>query len=163
AEGKEVQKGEVLFVIDPRPYQAELARAEAQLAGARTRASLARSERDRAERLVSVRAISREEFETRTSTQDESDAEVQTTAAGEAAVATAGLNLEWTRVRSPIAGRVSRAEVTEGNLVQAGPPEATLLTRVVTLDPVYAYFDGDEQTYLKFRELARSADGGSSK
>lgn len=61
-------------------------------------------------------------------------------------------------MRSPIAGRVSRAEVTEGNLVQAGPPEATLLTRVVSLDPIYAYFDGDEQTYLAFRELARSGD-----
>jgi membrane fusion protein, multidrug efflux system len=69
------------------------------------------------------------------------------------------LNLEWTSVRSPIAGRVSRAEVTEGNLVQAGPPEATLLTRVVSLDPIYAYFDGDEQTYLSFRGLARSGDG----
>jgi len=157
AEGKEVKKGEVLFVIDPRPYQAELARAEAQLAGARTRAELAKSEVDRAERLIAVKAISREEFETRTSTRNESTAEIQ---AAEAAVVTARLNLEWTEVRSPIAGRVSRAEVTEGNLVQAGPPEATLLTRVVSLDPIYAYFDGDEQTYLAFRELARSADGG---
>lgn len=155
-EGKEVRKGEILFVIDPRPYRAELARAEAQLAGARTRAALARSELDRAQRLLDVRAISREEFETRTSAHNESDAEIQ---AAEAAVATARLNLEWTRVRSPIAGRVSRAEVTEGNLVQAGPPEATLLTRVVSLDPIYAYFDGDEQTYLSFRELAHSADG----
>jgi len=157
AEGKEVKKGEVLFVIDPRPYQAELARAEAQLAGARTRAELAKSEVDRAERLIAVKAISREEFETRTSTRNESTAEIQ---AAEAAVVTARLNLEWTQVRSPIAGRVSRAEVTEGNLVQAGPPEATLLTRVVSVDPIYAYFDGDEQTYLAFRELARSADGG---
>jgi len=157
AEGKEVKKGEVLFVIDPRPYQAELARAEAQLAGARTRAELAKSEVDRAERLIAVKAISREEFETRTSTRNESTAEIQ---AAEAAVVTARLNLEWTQVRSPIAGRVSRAEVTEGNLVQAGPPEATLLTRVVSLDPIYAYFDGDEQTYLAFRELARTADGG---
>jgi len=157
AEGKEVKKGEVLFVIDPRPYQAELARAEAQLAGARTRAELAKSEVDRAERLIAVKAISREEFETRTSTRNESTAEIQ---AAQAAVVTARLNLEWTEVRSPIAGRVSRAEVTEGNLVQAGPPEATLLTRVVSLDPIYAYFDGDEQTYLAFRELARTADGG---
>jgi len=157
AEGKEVKKGDVLFVIDPRPYQAELARAEAQLAGARTRAELAKSEVDRAERLIAVKAISREEFETRTSTRNESTAEIQ---AAQAAVVTARLNLEWTEVRSPIAGRVSRAEVTEGNLVQAGPPEATLLTRVVSLDPIYAYFDGDEQTYLAFRELARTADGG---
>jgi RND family efflux transporter MFP subunit len=160
AEGKEVRKGDVLFVIDARPYAAELARAEAQLAGARTRAALAKSEMDRAQRLVAVRAISREEFETRTSTRDESDADIQ---AAEAAVVTARLNLEWTQVRSPIAGRVSRADVTEGNLVQAGPPEATLLTRVVSLDPIYAYFDGDENTFLAFRELARSGDGDSHK
>jgi RND family efflux transporter MFP subunit len=158
-EGTEVRKGDVLFEIDPRPYQAALAGAEADLARARTRAGLAKSELDRAQRLIAVRAISREDFETRTSTNAESEAEIR---AAEAAVATARLNLEWTKVRSPIAGRVSRAEVTEGNLVQAGPPEATLLTRVVSLDPIYAYFDGDEQTYLAFRELARSGDGGGS-
>ena len=158
-EGTEVRKGDVLFVIDPRPYQAALAGAEADLARARTRAGLAKSELDRAARLVAVRAISREDFETRTSTDAESEAEIR---AAEAAVTTARLNLEWTKVRSPIAGRVSRADVTEGNLVQAGPPDATLLTRVVSLDPIYAYFDGDEQTYLAFRELARSGDGGGS-
>jgi RND family efflux transporter MFP subunit len=156
-EGTEVRKGDVLFVIDPRPYQAALAGAEADLARARTRSGLAKSELARAERLIAVRAISREDFETRTSTNTETEAEIR---AAEAAVTTARLNLEWTKVRSPIAGRVSRAEVTEGNLVQAGPPEATLLTRVVSLDPIYAYFDGDEQTYLAFRELARSGDGG---
>jgi RND family efflux transporter MFP subunit len=157
AEGTEVRKGDVLFRIDPRPYEAALAGAEAELARARTRSVLAKSEVDRAERLIAVRAISREEFETRSSTQAESEAEIR---AAEAAVTTARLNLEWTQVRSPISGRVSRAEVTEGNLVQAGPPEATLLTRVVSLDPIYAYFDGDEQTYLKYRELERAGDGG---
>ena len=158
-EGTEVRKGDVLFVIDARPYQAALAGAQADLARARTRSELAKRELDRAARLVAVRAISREDFETRTSSNAEGEAEIQ---AAEAAVTTARLNLEWTQVRSPIAGRVSRADVTEGNLVQAGPPEATLLTRVVTLDPIYAYFDGDEQTYLAFRELARSGDGGGA-
>ena len=158
-EGTEVRKGDVLFVIDPRPYQAALAGAEADLARARTRAGLAKSELARAARLVAVRAISREDFETRTSTNAEGESEIRS---AEAAVTTARLNLEWTKVRSPIAGRVSRADVTEGNLVQAGPPDATLLTRVVSLDPIYAYFDGDEQTYLAFRELARSGDGGGS-
>jgi RND family efflux transporter MFP subunit len=158
-EGTEVRKGDVLFVIDARPYQAALAGAQADLARARTRSELAKRELDRAARLVAVRAISREDFETRTSSNAEGEAEIQ---AAEAAVTTARLNLEWTKVRSPIAGRVSRADVTEGNLVQAGPPEATLLTRVVTLDPIYAYFDGDEQTYLAFRELARSGDGGGA-
>ena len=158
-EGTEVRKGDILFVIDARPYQAALAGAQADLARARTRSELAKRELDRAARLVAVRAISREDFETRTSSNAEGEAEIQ---AAEAAVTTARLNLEWTKVRSPIAGRVSRADVTEGNLVQAGPPEATLLTRVVTLDPIYAYFDGDEQTYLAFRELARSGDGGGA-
>jgi RND family efflux transporter MFP subunit len=77
--------------------------------------------------------------------------------AAEAAVETARLNLEWTQVRSPIAGRVSNALVTEGNLVQAGPPEATLLTTVVSLDPMYLYFDSDEQTYLRYAALAKSS------
>jgi len=71
----------------------------------------------------------------------------------------AELNLEWTEVRSPIAGRVSRAAVTVGNLVQEGPPSATLLTTVVSVDPIYAYVDGDEQTYLKYAAFAR-ADAG---
>jgi len=74
----------------------------------------------------------------------------------EAALATARLNLEWTEVRSPIAGRVSRAAVTVGNLVQEGPPSATLLTTVVSVDPIYAYVDGDEQTYLKYAAFARA-------
>jgi RND family efflux transporter MFP subunit len=76
--------------------------------------------------------------------------------AAEAAVAMARLNLEWTRVRAPISGRVSNAMVTEGNLVQAGPPGATLLTTVVSLDPIYVYFDSDEQTFLKYGALARA-------
>jgi multidrug efflux system membrane fusion protein len=160
AEGKEVKKGDVLFVIDPRPYEAELARAAADLQRARTRAALAGKEVERAERLVAVQAISREEFDTRTSAEAESKASI---ASAEAAVATARLNMEWTRVRSPISGRVSRAEITEGNLVQAGPPDATLLTTVVSLDPVYVYFEGDEQTYLRYGALARAGTRPSSR
>ncbi len=160
AEGKEVRKGDVLFEIDPRPYQAELARAEAQLAEARTGAELAAREVARARRLVAVQAISREEYDSRVSAQAQGDASVQ---AAEAAVRTARLNLDWTRVRSPIAGRVSRAEVTAGNLVLAGPPTATLLTTVMSLDPVYVYFDADERTYLKYAGLARDGTRPSSR
>jgi RND family efflux transporter MFP subunit len=155
-EGREVRKGEVLFEIDPRPYQADLDRAQAQLEQARTAADLAQREVARAEKLVNVQAISREEFDSRTSAQANSVAAVR---AAEAAVETARLNLSWTQVRSPIAGRVSRAEVTEGNLVQAGPPTATLLTTVVSLDSIYLYFDSDEQTYLRY--TGRAADGGT--
>jgi RND family efflux transporter MFP subunit len=155
-EGREVRKGEVLFEIDPRPYQADLDRAQAQLEQARTAADLAQREVARAEKLVSSQAISREEFDSRTSAQANSVAAVR---AAEAAVETARLNIGWTQVRSPIAGRVSRAEVTEGNLVQAGPPDATLLTNVVSLDPIYLYFDSDEQTYLRYS--GRAAEGGT--
>src|SRR5688572_19675831 len=130
AEGREVKKGEVLFEIDPRPYQAELARAEAELESARSAAALAKSEMHRAGKLVDMQAISREEYDSRTSAEVQGGAQVR---AAEAAVQTARLNLEWTRVRSPIAGRVSNAQVTAGNLVEAGPPSATLLTTVVSL------------------------------
>jgi RND family efflux transporter MFP subunit len=155
-EGREVRKNETLFEIDPRPYQADLDRAQAQLEQARTAADLAEREVTRAEKLVNVQAISREEFESRTSAQANSLAAAR---AAEAAVETARLNLGWTQVRSPIAGRVSRAEVTQGNLVQAGPPDATLLTTVVSLDSIYLYFDSDEQTYLRYTGQAAS-DGG---
>jgi len=147
AEGATVRRGDLLFVIDPRPYEAEVARAEAELARARTRAQLARMELDRAQRLVATQAISREELDARQSAQSEGDAAVRS---AEAALATARLNLEWTSVRAPIAGRVGRAEVTPGNLVQAGPPAATLLTTIMSLDPIYVYFDTDEQAYLKY-------------
>jgi RND family efflux transporter MFP subunit len=152
AEGKEVKKGEVLFEIDPRPYQAQLAGAQAELERARSAAALAKSDVERASKLVHVQAISREEYDSRTSAEAQGGATVR---AAEAAVETAQLNLEWTKVRSPIAGRVSNALVTPGNLVQGGPP-ATLLTTVVSLDPMYLYFDSDEQTYLRYANLAKS-------
>lgn len=155
AEGTEVRKGDVLFEIDPRPYEAELARAEAERERARTTAALAGRDVTRGQRLVAVQAISREEFDTRATAEAQGAAAVR---AAEAAVAIARLNLEWSQVRSPITGRVGRAEVTAGNLVQAGPPTATLLTTIVSLDPIYAYFDGDEQTYLKY--LARTRVAG---
>ena len=180
AEGKEVKKGEVLFEIDPRPYEADLARAEAELESARSAASLAKSEVQRAVgdlhqeprdvdvarraavepagKLVDMQAISREEFDSRTSAEVQGGAQVR---ALEAAVQTARLNLDWTRVRSPIAGRVSNALVTAGNLVQAGPPAGAVLTTVVSVDSMYLYFDSDEQTYLRYASRARSSGGTS--
>ena len=153
-EGKEVKKGEVLFEIDPRPYQATLAQAQAELEKARSAAALAASDVERAGKLVKAQAISREEYDSRTSAEAQGGATVR---AAEAAVETARLNLEWTRVRSPIAGRVSNALVTPGNLVQGGAPEPTLLTTVVSMDPMYLYFDSDEQTYLRYAALAKSS------
>src|SRR5689334_2249815 len=149
-EGAMVRQGNPLFTIDPRPYEAEVARAEAALEQARTRKQLADSELERAQRLVSTQAISREELDSRVSGRAEGDAAIH---AAEAALKLARLNLEWTVVRAPISGRVGRAEVTAGNVVQAGAPSPTVLTTIVALDPIYVYFDSDEQAYLKQMRL----------
>jgi RND family efflux transporter MFP subunit len=151
-EGALVRRGDPLFYIDARPYEADVARAEAELARARTRAELAQGEHERAQRLVATQAISREELDARSSSRAEGDASIKS---AEAALVTAKLNLEWTVVRAPISGRVSRAAVTPGNLVQAGPPSATLLTTIVSIDPIYVYFDTDEQAYLKYVRTMR--------
>jgi multidrug efflux system membrane fusion protein len=134
-EGHEVKKGDVLFVIDPRPYDAEYKRAQAQLASARTQLSLAKSEHVRAQTLLEARAISKEEFDARVSGAEEAAANVQ---AAEAAVDAAKLNVTFTRVRAPISGLVSRAEVTAGNLVTS---DQTLLTTLVSIDPIYVEFE----------------------
>ncbi len=155
-EGAEVRRGDVLFTIDPRPYEAELGRARAEWQRAVTRAELAQREKARAEPMLKKQAISQEEMDTRVSGEREAEANV---VAAKAAVDVAELNLEFTRVTSPINGRVSRAEVTEGNLVSGGAAgAATLMTTVVSLDPIYAYFEGDEQVYLKYAGQA-SRDG----
>ncbi|MGE0814723.1 MAG: efflux RND transporter periplasmic adaptor subunit [Vicinamibacterales bacterium] len=147
SEGAIVRKGDLLFQIDPRPFQAEVDQLQAELARARATVDRAKSELARADRLQDEHAISNEERDRRASFADESAAQV---AAVEAALRAAALNLEFTRVTSPINGRVGRAIVTEGNLVSTGPGQATLLTTVVSLDPVYASFDVDEQVYLKY-------------
>lgn len=149
AEGREVAKGDVLFVIDQRPYRAALAHAEAELARARAQAALAKSEVARAKKLLESRAISREEHDQAIAADAQGRAEV---GAAAAALDIARLNLEFTEVRAPIAGRAGRAMVTEGNLVQSGE---TLLTTLVSLDPVYVYFESDEQVYLRSSDLAR--------
>jgi membrane fusion protein, multidrug efflux system len=150
-QGREVKKGEVLVTIDARPYEAELKRAKAQLAQARSAQELAKSERDRAVRLLDSHAISREEYDTRIAGIEQANAN---TDAADAAVDSAALNLEFTQVKAPISGIISRAEVTAGNLVSAGQ---TLLTTLVSIDPIYVSFDSDEQAYLKYLELGRSA------
>jgi multidrug efflux system membrane fusion protein len=140
--GSEVKKGDVLFVIDPRPYQAEADRAEAAANSARARAELARLELTRAERLLADKAIAQREFDERASSQKELDASAR---AAQAQHEAARLNLSYTKVTSPIDGRVSKAEITLGNLVDA----SAVLTSVVSIDRIYASFDGDEDTYLR--------------
>jgi RND family efflux transporter MFP subunit len=132
-EGSTVKQGDVLVTIDPRPYETEVARAAAILEQAKTHEQLARQEMERAGRLVSTQAISREELDARTSGVAESAAAVR---GAEAALRNAQLNLDWTTVRAPISGRVGRAEITAGNLVQSGAPTPSLLTTIVSLDPI---------------------------
>ena len=147
-DGALVQKGQVLFVIDPRPYEADYQRAEADLDQARAQAALAKSEQIRAVNLFAAHAISKDEFDTRTANARQSAANVE---AAKAAADAAALNLTFTRVTAPITGRVSRAIVTDGNLVTNGQ---TLLTTIVSLNPIYVQFNADEQAYLTFEKYA---------
>jgi multidrug efflux system membrane fusion protein len=156
-EGQEVHKGDLLFVIDQRRYQAQLAQAQAELERAHAESRLAKAQDVRAQTLVEAKAISREEFETRRAATTQGDAAVR---AAEAAVANAQLDLQFTQVRAPIDGRAGRALVTIGNLAQA---DATLLTTVVSQDPVYVYFESDEQSFLRYQELARKGERAESK
>jgi RND family efflux transporter MFP subunit len=148
-----------LFVIDPRPYQAEYDRAAADVKRYKTALDLARIELARVQRLKDSGAVSEEELDERKSTVAQAEANV---AGSEAALETASLNLNFTRVTSPVAGRVSRAEVTRGNLVTGGINGGTLLSSVVSMDPMYLYFDADEQSYLRYAQIARSGVGPSS-
>jgi membrane fusion protein, multidrug efflux system len=155
-EGDMVKAGDLLFVIDPRPYRATYDSAVGQLERARASAQLAEAQYKRAESLVKTDAISIDTYDTRNAALGQTSADVH---AAEAALATAKLNLDFTEVRSPIAGRVSRAQLTLGNLVQA---DQTVLTSVVSQDPVYVYFQPDEQSFLRYRELARKGERASS-
>lgn len=146
--GSLVKKGDVLFVIDTRPFQAEVSRAEAAASSARARAGLAKLELDRAERLLADKAIAQREFDEKASGLKELDANVR---AAQASLEAARLNLGYARITSPINGRVSKAEVTAGNLVDG----SVVLTSVVSNDPIYATFDGDEDTYLRVGPAAQ--------
>lgn len=147
--GAEVRKGDVLFVIDQRPYRAEADRAEASAKSARVKSDLSRLELSRAERLLSDKAIAQREFDERGANLKELEANAR---AAEAQAVAARLNLSYTRVTTPIDGRVSKAEITLGNLVDA----AAVLTSVVSLDRIYASFDGDEETYLRVSNEAHA-------
>ena len=141
-EGSLVKKGDLLITIDPAPYAAEVERAEAQVASALARASFSRSEQERSRRLWEEKAIAQREFDERANAAREAEASL---AAAQAALRTARLGLGYTQVRAPVAGRVGRLEVTVGNLVSAGPG-SPVLTTLVSVSPIYASFDADEQT-----------------
>ena len=151
AEGAHVRKGQVLFSIDARPYQAEVDRLAAQLKRARTQAELAASNHARGQQLLAKHVIAQQDFDQLATAAQSSRDDI---GAAEAALEAARLNLEFTQVRAPIDGRVSRMLITPGNLVTT----ASVLTTVVSDDPVYAYFDADEQTYLRFAHDANRGD-----
>ncbi|WP_425354708.1 efflux RND transporter periplasmic adaptor subunit [Burkholderia ambifaria] len=143
-EGDRVVRGAVLFVIDQRPYRIALDRANAHLQRARATVNLAQLQYKRVQTLIASRATSQEELDSTRAADAQARADLS---AAEAAVADAKLNLGFTEVRAPISGRVGRALVTTGNLASA---DQTLLTTLVSQDPVYVYFDCDEQSYLRY-------------
>lgn len=154
-DGALVNKGDVLFTIDPRPYAAEANRARAQLAGAEARAAYTASDLARSERLLADNAVSRRDHDEKQNAAREAAANLQ---AAQAALDLARLNLGYTRITAPVSGRVSRAEVTEGNVVAAGATSQPLTT-LVSVSHIYASFDVDEQSFLKFINPARSRKG----
>jgi membrane fusion protein, multidrug efflux system len=149
ADGARVAAGGLLFSIDPKPFQAELARAQSVLTAARSRAALATTELGRAKKLLDAKAVSAQEFDQLTSGAATSGADIR---AAEAAVRVAQLNLGYTSVRAPMAGQLSRANITEGNLVS----DQNVLTTLVATHTVYAYFDGSEQTFLRLRKATQA-------
>jgi RND family efflux transporter MFP subunit len=159
SEGKEVKKGDVLFVIDPRPYHAALERAEGDVAQCEARQKRLEADSIRARDLLQTRATSREDFDKVTGDLAEAQAAVRS---ARAARETAQLNLEYTKIRAPVTGLAGRALVTIGNLVQSGEMGGTILTTVVSTDPVYAYFDVDDLTLNRIRALVRNGSNSTA-
>lgn len=156
-EGSLVKAGDLLVTIDPAPYQAEVARLEAQVAAAQARTNYTQSEAQRAKSLLEDRAVARREFDERDNAAREGAANLR---AAQAALQSAQLNLDYTQVRAPVAGRVGKIEVTTGNLVAAGAG-APVLTTLVSVSPIYASFDADEKIVRE--ALASLPDGGSNR
>jgi multidrug efflux system membrane fusion protein len=140
-EGALVKPGDLLIKIDPEPYAAEVARSEAQVAVAQARIQLTKNDLERAEQLTGTRVMTQREYDQRVNAHREAEANLK---AAQAQLETNRLNLAWTDVRAPVAGRVGKLEITVGNLVAAGPG-APVLTTLVSVDPIYASFNADEQ------------------
>ena len=154
-EGSLVKAGDLLVTIDPAPYQAEVARVEAQVAAAQARVTYSQSEAQRAKSLWDDRAVAKREFDEKDNAAREAAANLR---AAQAALQSAQLNLGYTQVRAPVAGRVGKIEVTQGNLVAAGAG-APVLTTLVSVSPIYASFDADEKVV---REALASLPGGAA-
>lgn len=152
ADGQQVKKGQPLFVIDPRPHQASVERAQAQLATAQSRAKLARDELNRSQQLINTKLVSQSVYDSVFTGDQVAQASVKE---AEAALSQAKLNLEYAHIVAPIAGRISRAELTAGNIVEAGA-NAPLLANIVASDKLYAEFNVDEATYIQFVRNTRN-------
>ncbi len=157
-DGAIVKKGDLLFVIDSRSFQAAVTQAQGQLAQARSRLSLAEQEYARARLLINSKTIAQSLYDQRLQARDAAKAEVLS---AEGVLANARLELEFTRITAPMSGRISRKLISEGNLVNGGNSGATLLTTIVSLDPIDIYFDIDEQSYLKYRRQSSGNLTGS--
>jgi multidrug efflux system membrane fusion protein len=152
-EGALVNRGDLLVTIDPAPYAAEVERAQAKVTAAQARVTYSKSDRERAQRLWNESAIARRELDERTNAHLEADANLH---AAQAALQSAQLNLGYTQVRAPVAGRVGKLEITVGNLVAAGPG-APVLTTLVSVNPIYASFDADEEVIARvLKDLPRA-------
>lgn len=158
-EGREVKKGDLLFVIDPSTYEADAARTSADVARAEAALALAVSEANRAQNLVASKVVSTEEYDTKVQTRAQAAAALQSAKASDLG---AKLQLGFTRISAPISGRIGRKLVTEGNLITGGPANATLLTTIVSVDPIYAYTDVDETAALRYRRLAAEGKRASA-
>ncbi len=155
-DGQKVNAGDILFVIDPRPYQAAVAKAQGDLASAINNAKLARIEHDRGDRLVKAQALAQESYDQRVNADGVAQATVQS---ARAALAAAQLNIDYSYIKAPISGRISRAEITLGNLVGGTTSAPPLLASIVSDNGVYADFEVDEQTYLNnVRNYAQTQD-----
>jgi RND family efflux transporter MFP subunit len=159
-EGTLVKKGNVLFEIDPRTYKAALSQAEGNLASGEAKLVRLESELKRFEMLVKKQTVAEQEYEKAVADRDQGKASIVTL---KATVDQAKLDYDFTKVTAPIDGRVGRALVTEGNLVQSSQAAATVLTTIVSVDPIYAYFDVDERTVLRVRQLIREGKAKSAR
>ncbi|WP_397453886.1 efflux RND transporter periplasmic adaptor subunit [Pseudomonas sp. NA-150] len=153
-DGATVRKGDLLFVIDSRSFQAAVVQAQGKLDQVRSQLALAEQEFSRANVLIESKTIARSLYDQRLQARQAAQAEVLT---AEGALTNAKLDLEFTRITAPMSGRISRKLISEGNLVNGGNSSATLLTTIVSLDPIDIYFDIDEQSYLKYRRQASTA------
>jgi multidrug efflux system membrane fusion protein len=159
-DGQAVKKGDLLFVIDPRPFERALEQAQAELLQAQTKVQNAGLDVARGKPLVERRIISEKTFDDRESLVREASAAVKV---AEAKVKTAELELSFARITSPISGRISRAMITAGNWISAGSVAGTtLLTTIVSDDPIYIYFDVSENNYIKYKRLAERGVGSGA-